>query len=418
MKRVVQVRLLPSDDQSRRLAATLNVCNEAANFVSRMARARNIRNKFDLQKVSYGQVKPQLGAAQPVCLTVSKVHAAHATHRANLKAGRYGKRGTDRRKAAEIKVISFRPDSAQPYDDRILTWKHDQQVVSIWVTDTGSGKPGRILVPFAGKAQHLQALAAHRKGESDLVYRPDRKRDSAFYLIATLEVPEGNLILDPDLAGDTTASDWLGTDVGITNIAYTSDGANWSGGAVTHVRKKNKRIRATAQAKGTRSAKRLLKKRARREARFARNTNHVISKQIVAEAKRTGRGIALEDLTGIRARARHRKPQRATFHSWAFRQLAGFIAYKAEAAGVPVVHVDPAYTSQTCHRCGHVDNKARNGEHYTCTNPATLAGTNTVCGFVGHADHNGALNIAHLAPAAWRIYVGGLSAVSHAAAAA
>jgi IS605 OrfB family transposase len=63
----------------------------------------------------------------------------------------------------------------------------------------------------------------------------------------------------------------------------------------------------------------------RRERRFAADTNHVISKGIVAEAERTSRGIALENLQGIRTRARLRKPQRAAVHSWAFAQLGAFI---------------------------------------------------------------------------------------------
>ncbi|MFI6495377.1 hypothetical protein ACIBK0_50025, partial [Streptomyces sp. NPDC050564] len=56
------------------------------------------------------------------------------------------------------------------------------------------------------------------------------------------------------------------------------------------------------------SAKRRLKKRRRKEARRARDINHKIAKHVVAEAERTGRGIALEDLTGIRERVRLAKP--------------------------------------------------------------------------------------------------------------
>ena len=58
------------------------------------------------------------------------------------------------------------------------------------------------------------------------------------------------------------------------------------------------------QAKGTRSARRLLRKRRSRESRFSRDVNHRISKQLVSVAQRTGRGIALENLKGIRARIR------------------------------------------------------------------------------------------------------------------
>jgi IS605 OrfB family transposase len=118
-------------------------------------------------------------------------------------------------------------------------------------------------------------------------------------------------------------------------------------------------LRARLQAKGTKSAKRLLRKRSRKEARFAADVNHVIANRIVTEAQRTGRGIALEDLTGIRARVRLRKPQRVALHSWAFAQLGHYTAYKAALAGIPVVHVDPAYTSQMCSACGHISKKNR-----------------------------------------------------------
>jgi putative transposase len=128
-----------------------------------------------------------------------------------------------------------------------------------------------------------------------------------------------------------------------------------------------------------------LKKRRRKETRFATDINHQISKRIVAEAERTGRGIAVEQLTGIRGRVRLRKPQRATVHTWAFAQLGSFLAHKARQAGVAFVEVDPAYTSQTCSACGSVDKQNRRCQ-------AVFDGGQ--CRFVGHADHNAAINIA------------------------
>jgi transposase len=72
-------------------------------------------------------------------------------------------------------------------------------------------------------------------------------------------------------------------------------------------------------------------------------------------------------------------------HSWAFAQLGTFLAYKAKAAGVAFVEVDPAYTSQTCHRCGWVDKRNRRSQaEFECGR----------CRLVGHADHNAAINIA------------------------
>jgi transposase len=55
----------------------------------------------------------------------------------------------------------------------------------------------------------------------------------------------------------------------------------------------------------------------------------------------------------------------------------------SEVKGIELVKVSPAYTSQTCSKCGHVDEKSRNGEHFSCT----------CCGYQIDADYNAAINI-------------------------
>ncbi|MEV4475674.1 transposase [Nonomuraea sp. NPDC049504] len=251
--------------------------------------------------------------------------------------------------------------------------------MSIWTT------AGRLKgVAFTGSARQLALLAAHRRGESDLVCR-----DGMWFLHATVEVAEQPLS-EPD--------GFVGVDLGIANIATTSDGVRHCGKALNAVRHRHRRLRRRLQARRTKSAKRLLKRRRRREARFAAQVNHVIAKSIVTEAERTGRGIALEDLQGIRERVRLRKPQRVTLHSWSFHQLGAFIAYKAVRAGVAVIAVDAAHTSQQCSHCGHVDKRNRPDQAtFSCTS----------CGFAEHADVNAARNIASRGATGW--------AVSHAA---
>jgi IS605 OrfB family transposase len=121
----------------------------------------------------------------------------------------------------------------------------------------------------------------------------------------------------------------------------------------------------------------------------------------VTEAERTTAGIGLEDLSGIRQRARLSKPVgvppaegwgRVALHSWAFAQLGSFVAYKARWAGVPLVYVDPAYTSQECCECHHIDKRNRPDQ-------ATFACRS--CGVVAHADRNASRNIADRAEIAW-----------------
>jgi putative transposase len=84
--------------------------------------------------------------------------------------------------------------------------------------------------------------------------------------------------------------------------------------------------------------------------------------------------------------------QRVTLHSWSFHQLGTFLTYKALQAGVPFVAVDPAYTSQTCSWCGHLDKRNR-------VNQATFICRS--CGVAASADHNAARNIALRGIAGW-----------------
>ena len=118
--------------------------------------------------------------------------------------------------------------------------------------------------------------------------------DGKWYLYATVEAPAAPLT-DP-------INGFVGVDMGIVNIATSSDGDMAAGAQLNRYRKRQLNLRKRLQAKKTSSARRLLKKRRRKEARFAADINHQISKRIVAEAQRTGRGIAVEQLTGIRAR--------------------------------------------------------------------------------------------------------------------
>jgi putative transposase len=375
VKLVVQVKLTPSPEQAAALEATLRACNLEADRVSELAYWTGKKTRAALQPTAYAGLKAAGLSAQPALHVIRKVADAYSTLAANLKAGNHGKPGSAKRTKVESKPIAFRPDAAQPFDDRCLSWQHDAQTVSIWST------AGRLkAVPYVGNPDHLKTLREHRKGESDLILR-----DGVFYLTATCEVPAAPL--NPSPAG------WIGVDLGIENIATLSTSPEpMAGKNLNRYRRRMLAVRAELQAKGTKSAKRKLKARARREQRHATNVNHVISKQIVAEAERTGRGIGLEDLSGIRGRVRLRKPQRATLHSWGFAQLGGFIAYKAERAGVPVVFVDPAYTSQECSGCHYVDKRNR---------PSQAVFRCRSCGVVAHADHNAAQNIASRAQHVW-----------------
>jgi len=374
VKIVVQVKLIPDAVQAAAIGSTLRAVNESANWVAKVAFDRGVNREYELRKHTYAELKDCGLGAQTAQHTIKKVCDAYRSLRANLRAGNLGKPGSRRRVRAQGKPIAFRPGAAQPFDDRCPSWQYDAQTVSIWTTG------GRLKgVRFACSAGALKMLRDCRRGESDLI-----ERDGVFYLVAVCEIPETPLNEHP--AG------WLGVDLGVVNIATTSTGYRAAGRGLNGHRKRQLELRRKLQAKGTQSAKRRLKRRRHKERRHAANINHIISKRIVTEAERTSSGIALEDLGGIRQRVRLRKPQRVALHSWAFHQLGTFLEYKARRAGVPLVYVDPAYTSQICADCGHLDRLNR-------VDQATFICR--ACGVVAHADGNASRNIAARGEAVW-----------------
>ena len=175
-----------------------------------------------------------------------------------------------------------------------------------------------------------------------------------------------------------------GVDLGIKNIATTSDDKNYAGDAVKQKRIANAKHRMRLQKRGTRSARRRLKKTSGKERRFQRVVNHNISREIIADVKGTGRGIALEDLTGIRQRTVIRHEHRYIHMSWAFHQLRAYIEYKATIAGVPTKLVNPENTSRECPECHTIDKRNRpSRDNFRCIQ----------CGYIGEADHIAAINI-------------------------
>ncbi|MGI2908522.1 RNA-guided endonuclease InsQ/TnpB family protein [Tolypothrix sp. VBCCA 56010] len=175
--------------------------------------------------------------------------------------------------------------------------------------------------------------------------------------------------------------------------ATTSTGNSWSGKQIQNVRDRYSKVRANVQSKRTRSSRRLLRRLSGRERRFQEWLNHNISKQLVESAKQNNSALAFEDLTNIR-QSLNTKPrskiERRRTNNWTFYQLRLFVGYKANIAGIPVVFVPPAYTSQTCSRCGHIHpvkgKSYRNGKVFKCGH----------CGFEHDADINAANNIAAL----------------------
>jgi IS605 OrfB family transposase len=343
MKAILQVKLIPTEHAKDSLLNTMKVFNEACNYVSEIAFNTGTTGKFKLQKLVYHELKSRFGlTAQMAVLVVHKVSAAY-------------------KKSKDV-LREFKATGAITYDSRIMRFKGVEKV-NLWTVAGRQDIPIRI-------GEYQKTRWFQTKGQADLVFV-----NNAFYLLVTVDVPEDTPL---------TPKAFIGVDLGVVNIATTSDGDPFCGKALRAKREKYLKLRARLQRKGTKSAKRHLKRISKRESNFRKDTNHVISKELVETAKGSERGIGLENLKDIRKRITVRKSQRAEIAGWSFYQLQQFIEYKAGLSGVPVIYVEAAYTSQECPHCGHTERANRRTQsRFSCVS----------CGYAAHADVVGARNV-------------------------
>ena len=347
MTLTLQLQLLPTGAQAVQLRRTVERFNAAATWVAGEAFRLQTANKIKLQQTVYYPIRERFGlSAQMAVRCIAQACEAF--------------------KRDKTIRPTFRPDAAMPYDSRILAFQGIDRV-SLLTLD------GRVRIPVVmGRYQRERFTAA--VGQSDLV----RRKDGKWFLLVTVDVPDGTPI---------QTTDFLGVDLGIVNLATDSDGTTYTGATVERIRRRHQRNRTALQKTGTRGAWKRLKALAGREGRFRRIENHRISKQIVTTAQDTARGIALEDLKGIRSRTTVRRSQRNRQGGWGFFQLRTFIEYKAKVKGVRVIAVDPRNTSRTCSQCGHCEKANRKSQAEFCC---------LHCGYSRLADFNAARNLSGL----------------------
>jgi putative transposase len=229
---------------------------------------------------------------------------------------------------------------------------------------------GRQRIPFSIPV-YAEKYSGAKTCTADLIHR-----DGTWWLHIVVDVPA------PEIAPNDTV---IGVDLGIAQPAVTSNAKFLGKKRWRDVEAKRFRLRRALQKSGSKSAKRHLRKIGRKQQRFRRDCDHVLSKQIVASVE-PGSTIVVENLTNIRARVKTRHGKQARrIHGWSFDQLRNFIGYKAEERGCTVVGVDPRHTSQACPRCSHTArNNRRSRGFFQCRQ----------CGYSLHSDLIGAVNIA------------------------
>jgi IS605 OrfB family transposase len=347
MKKTIKIKLITNEEQHNSLLATMNMFSVVCNDISSIAFENKEFRKFLIHKLAYHNLKEKY----------TNFSSQLLIRAFDIVAQSYIDRGCKRKYPTY-----FKKQAAVVYDDRIITFK--ENFVNIWTVN------GRTKIPIH---IHNKEIFNLRKGQSDLIFQ-----NGNFYLCCVIDFPNKEKFIPKDV---------IGIDLGINQLATTSDHQSYSGDLVEKKRIKYSSHRYRLQKKNSRNAKRKIKQIGNKEARFRKDVNHCISKKIVEKAKGTNCAISLENLTGINNRTTVRKSQRNQRMSWSFYQLKTFIKYKAEEQGITVIEIDPKNTSRTCNKCKYCDKKNRkNQSGFHCLE----------CGYTENADYNASLNIREL----------------------
>ncbi len=353
MHRTIRLQLQPSAGQAAILAETGRQFTSAFNQAAAIGWAAGVGNATKLHYLAYFPVKRAHPSLVSDLINQSRVKAAEAVRPA-LALKRSGGRCTQ-------------PNStACPPRYNKNTYKLDWESRTVRLSTTS----GRQTIRFSAPA-YAAKYAGGSPNSADLVFR-----DGAWCLHAVVTVPA------PVVTRTTTV---VGVDLGLAQPAVTSNNRFLGKKAWRAVEGRRFKQRRALQTKGTKSAKRRLKATRRAQARFRRDCDHVLSKQIV-EGVEPGGVIVVENLTGIRGHVTVRHGEMARrLHGWSFDQIRSFVEYKAEERGVMVVGVDPRHTSQRCPSCGNTArNNRRSRAWFQCR----------ACGYQLHADLIGARNVA------------------------
>ena len=205
---------------------------------------------------------------------------------------------------------------------------------------------------------HRKYLDDESLSLGSLILLPDRAIIAIRRQPPTLYTPESVLSLDTN---ERSLDGVLAKDYGIEKIVKVE----FPGIAIIQERHHQRRRRLQKKkSHDRRMAKRLCKKEGSREHHRIDYRLHQTANIILSLAENNKSSIILEDLTGIRPDKGKAFNRRISM--WPRRKLHQIIEYKAAWKGIPVVKVDPRYSSRRCPACGRIQQRSRKGTDFVC----------------------------------------------------
>lgn len=339
------------------ILATIKQYTKALNYVSKSAFSKNekVRNAMSLQKDYYSYIRSNFNLpSQTACAVFRDLAGKYKANKRKLKQS-----------------ISFKETHINYTYNKDFSFKDNR----LGLTTINGRKKFDVYI-----CDYYKSIIEKSTKYCDSTLVKNKKGQVYFCLV--VEIPESEIKAN----GNT-----MGIDLGLSKLAVASTNTGKTyvikGGRVKDKRFKFLGLRKKLQRKGTRSAKKLLKKISGRENRFMRDVNYCTVKKILNFAKENNVShIGIEDLSGIR-NSKLRREQKRQLNSWAFYQFRTILEYKASLQGLNVIALDPRYTSQACSKCGHTEKSNRKTQKlFVCKS----------CGYSQNADINASANIEFL----------------------
>jgi putative transposase len=304
---------------------TLLKFSQACNDILKVSIENKTSNKVKVQHLCYREVKEKYSL--PANLVIRAIARVCASRK------------------AKHPVKKFKPTSIE-YDARTFSLRFlgGYYFASL---STVKGRVKNIKLSIGN--YQLGLLKGQNPTSATLVWS---KRKKVFYL---------HIVLSNPIPPPREARKYIGVDLGINRIATASNKVKFRVKNLKQVRNHYLKVRSSLQKRGTKGAKRVLKRLSGKERRICREINHIISKQLV-ESLNDGECLVFENLKDIRKGVRLAKRQRRHLNSWSFGQLIDFCRYKSLQRGIRVVFVDARGSSKECSRCGYISKSNRKSQ--------------------------------------------------------
>ena len=351
-----KIQISATADDKVLLNKTMSVYSDACNYVSDYVFQTHNLKQFSLNKALYAELRERFGLKSQMAQSVFKtVIARYKTVLEN--------------ESKWIKSSFKKPQ----YD---LVWNRDYSLTqNCFSVNTLNG---RVKLPYfaEGMSKYFDHTI-YKFGTAKLV----NKHGKYFlHIPVTYDVEESDI---------SDICNVVGIDRGINFVVATYDSKHKSdfvsGKAIKQKRANYSKLRKELQIRQTPSARRRMKAIGSRENRWMQDVNHCVSKALVKNNPKHTLFV-LEDLSGVRnATERVKTKDRYVSVSWSFYDLEQKLMYKAKQNQSTVIKVNPAYTSQCCPVCGHIEKANRNKKiHlFSCKN----------CGYKSNDDRIGAMNL-------------------------